>query len=783
MLVIAVLLVSVCIQFVSVYFALRLIKEIGGKLVWLTLASAIFLMAIRRSISLYYAIQAYPVVTQKLQAEIVALIISVFILIAVISIGPLFKRLLGSERKLTEQMQHNQIFINTTHDAFMSTDINGQLREVNSAFCATFNFHPDAEPKRFSELLDPSKQKEFSQAWNTLLKKKQNHYVFSYTSNNKELMLEMNAKLIESDGEQFIYAFIQDVTERERMEARLFQQKERAQVTLESITDGVITTDKAGHIQFVNVAAERLIGKPHVHLKNKKLKSVFCIDCGLRDNYSPPLHTLVKECIKQQKTLTFSEQYIKNSNGEIHCFDVTVSPLKSRDKITTGAVLVLRDVTELRQMEQELSYQATHDPLTNLINRYGFEQRIARLFESVQNSKDEHAVLNISLDLDQLQLLTDSGGLDAKDEVLIQVSNILESVVAKKDCVTRIDHSDFRVLVENVSVEKVEQAAKEIIKQFIEKRFVWNSSSYEINVCVGIAMLTAKTQDIASVLSAAESACYVAKNNGRNHLYIYSDKDTLSVERHGHITRLQQLQSAIEDERFKLFKQPIINIDGTDKRNHCEVLIRMLDESGKIISPVNFLPVAEQYHLMPVIDRWVVKRIFFLIKDSNLSEEANCSINLSGQTLGDKTFLDEVLVLFKETKIAYSKICFEITETALISNFKVAQTFISTLRARGCKFSLDDFGSGLSSFTYLKTLPVDYLKIDGSFVLSILKDEKDFNLVKSIHQIGQFMGMKTVAEFIESDEILECIRKMGINYAQGYALGKPEEILDVANVA
>ncbi len=783
MLVIAVLLVSVCIQFVSVYFALRLIKEIGGKLVWVTLASAIFLMAVRRSISLYYAIQTYPVVTQNLQTEIVALIISAFILTAVISIGPLFKHLLSSERKLTEQMQRNQIFLDTTHDAFMATDINGQLREVNLAFCNTFNFHPDSRPHTFSELLSSSKQKEFHLAWDALLKEKQNHYVFSYTSNTKELMLEMNAKLIENNGEQFIYAFIQDVTERERMEARLFQQKERAQVTLESIADGVITTDKSGHIQFVNLAAEKLIGKSHTHLKHKKLKSVFCVDCGLRDNYSPPLHTLVKESIKQQKTLTFSEQYIKNSNGQTHCFDVTVSPLKSRDKVTTGAVLVLRDVTELRQMEEELSYQATHDPLTSLINRYGFELRIARLFESARNTKDEHAVLNISLDIDQLQLLTDSGGLDAKDEVLIQVSHILESIVAKKDCVTRIDHSDFKVLLENVSVKKVEQAAKEIIKKFIEKRFEWDSNPYELNVCIGIAMLTAKTPDIASVLSAAESACYVAKNNGRNHFYIYSDKDILSVERHGHITRLQQLQSAIEDERFKLFKQPIFNIDGRDKYQYCEVLIRMVGESGDIIPPINFLPVAEQYQLMPVIDRWVVKKTFFLIKNSSLLDESHCSINLSGQTLGDKTFLDEVLVLFKETKIAYSKICFEITETALISNFKVAQTFISTLRARGCKFSLDDFGSGLSSFTYLKNLPVDYLKIDGSFVLSVLKDEKDFNLVKSIHQIGQFMGIKTVAEFIESDEILECIRKMGINYAQGYALGKPEEILEVANVA
>jgi len=285
-----------------------------------------------------------------------------------------------------------------------------------------------------------------------------------------------------------------------------------------------------------------------------------------------------------------------------------------------------------------------------------------------------------------------------------------------------------------------------------------------------------KKKNIANVLGAAESACYVAKNKGRNQFYIYADEDALLIERHGHISRLQQLQIAIEENHFKLYKQPIVNITGNNKHHHCEILIRMVGDQGNIISPIDFLPVAEQYHLMPIIDRWVVKETFSLIKQSNLAEESLCSINLSGQTLGDKTFLDEVLALFQETKIPYEKVCFEITETALISNFEVAQKFISALRERGCKFSLDDFGSGLSSFTYLKTLPVDYLKIDGSFVRSILNDEKDFNLVKSIHQIAQFMGMETVAEFVESEEILKCVRDIGINYAQGYALGKPEAI-------
>lgn len=785
MLVIVVLWISVCIQFVSVYFALRLIKEIGGKLAWVTISTAIFLMAIRRSISLYHAMHAYPDITQNLNTEIVALIISVCILVGVIAIGPLFKRLIGSERKLSEQVRHHQIFLNTTPDAFMLTNINGQLKEVNKAFQQLFNYQEDSPEISFSELLSPSQHKAFSVAWSKLLKEKQNRYIFNYKKTNAEFELELNAELIDIDGEQLVYAFIQDVTKREKMEARLYKQKERAQVTLESIADGVVTTDKTGLIQFANTAAEKLLGKTNEQLHGKKFKNILCVDCGQFDKNDKPLHVLVKECVKKQKTLSFSDQYIKNSNGEQQCFDVIVSPLKNREQVITGAVLVLRDVSALRKMEQEISYHSTHDPLTSLINRYDFEKKIAQLFDTVKSTNEYHALLNISIDADQLNLLTDASGLDARDEVLIQVSTLLESTTGKKDCVTRVDHSDFRLLIENISLNKVEHAAKDILAKFIEHRFEWKTASHELNVCIGIAMLSKTTKNISDVLSQAESACYVAKKGGRNQLHIYSEGDSLSGLRDGQIMRLQQLQGAIEEERFVLYKQPIISLDGKGKADHSEVLIRMLDESGNIIFPIDFLPVAEQYQLMPVIDRWVVKETFFLIKNSDcvLSTEAHCSINLSGQTLGDKTFLDEVLVLFKETNIPYSQICFEITETALISNFNIAQSFISTLRERGCKFSLDDFGSGLSSFTYLKTLSVDYLKIDGSFVVGMLDDEKDYNMVKSIHQIGQFMGIETVAEFIESEEILECVKRIGINYGQGYALGKPEPVLDIINEA
>lgn len=785
MLVIVVLWASVCIQFISVYFALRLMKQIGGKLAWATLSAAIFLMAIRRSISLYHAMQDYPVISKSLDSEIVALIISICILIGVIAIAPLFKRLLGSEQKLTEQMQRNQIFLNSNPDAFMMTNINGQLKEVNQAFRNLFNQHYSSSITSFNELLAASQLKEFSEEWRKLLKEKQNRYIFNYKNGEQELKLELNAKLIEQNNEKFIYAFIQDVTQHENMEARLYKQKERAQVTLESIADGVITTDINGRIHFANIAAEKLLGKTNNDLKGVKLKSILCFDCGKFDQMSQPLHKLMKECIKQKKTLSFSNQYIRGNNLQEHCLDVIISPLQNREKITTGAVLVLRDVTELRQMEEELSYQITHDPLTSLINRSGFENRIAGLFESVKNTKKQHALFNICLDSAQFNLLVDSCGHDARDDVLKQVSALLKSLAGKNDSVTRVDNTNFRLLVESARADKVEQLAKQIIHKFIDSNFIWNKNQFTLNVCIGISILDNQVENISDILSQAESACHVAKEHGKNHFHIYSNEDDLSIQSHDYIKRLQQLQSAIDDNRFVLYKQPILDLDGKNSVHHCEVLIRMLSESNEIISPAKFLPVAEQYHLMPVIDRWVVKETLFIIKDraEDLAEESHFSINLSGQTLGDASFLDEVLVLFKETNVPYSKVCFEITETALISNFTNAQKFISSLRLRGCKFSLDDFGSGLSSFTYLKTLPVDYLKIDGSFIIGVLNDDKDYNLVKAIHQIGEFMGIQTVAEFIESQEVLDCIKDIGINYGQGYALGKPEVIVDDISVA
>jgi len=785
MLVIVVLWISVSIQFISVYFALRLIKEIGGKLAWVTLSVAIFLMAIRRSISLYHTIHAYPNVTQDLYTEVVALIISACILVGVISIGPLFKRLISSENKLTEQMRRNQLFINTTPDAFMLADINGKIHEVNRSFYKLFSITHLDVLNSFSELLSPSEHKAFSQAWETLLIEKKNRFIFHCNCNQAMLSLEMNATLIDVDSGSLIYAFIQDVTEQEKMEAQLFKQKERAQVTLESIADGVITTDKQGVIHFLNSAAENLLGREGIAIVGEKLKNILCSDCGHFELNNQPLHKLVIECIKQQKTLSFSNQIIKDTSGLNKYFDVIISLLKNCENIITGTVLVLRDVTALHDMEEALSYQSTHDPITNLINRYGFEKKLSTLFSDVTNNNSQHAILNISLDRTQLQLITDSCGQDAKDELLKKVSVRLEHIVGKKDCVTCVDYADFRLIIENVSVNSAEETAKNVISTFIEDNFVWQSTYYELNVCVGIAMLTGQKQNITDILSYASSACYVAEQKGKNQLHVYSEKDKDSTHQHSQRLRLHQLQRAIDEERFVLFKQTICNLQDDSQENHCEILIRMRDDNGDVILPGKFLPVAEQYHLMPMIDRWVVKETFFLIKNSNpnVFSNSHCSINLSGQTLGDESFLDEVLVLFKETKIPYEKICFEITETAVISNFKFAQKFISTLRARGCKFSLDDFGSGLSSFGYLKDLPVDYLKIDGSFVLDILIDQRDYNLVKSIHQIGEFMGIKTVAEFIESNDVAECLRKMGIHYGQGYALGKPEPIEDVINAA
>jgi len=431
--------------------------------------------------------------------------------------------------------------------------------------------------------------------------------------------------------------------------------------------------------------------------------------------------------------------------------------------------------SESRQVKQKLSYQACHDALTGLNNRYEFERRAARLLATVKQDKSEHALC--FMDLDQFKVINDTCGHKAGDEMLRQISIVLTNTVRHRDTLARLGGDEFGVLMEYCSIDDAYRVATSLQKAIQDFQFTWEGRIFKIGVSIGLAPIIDDMGSLTDLLKRADASCHMAKEKGRNRIHVYDTEDIEMAQRHGEMQWVARINQALEEDRFCLYAQTIVPLNGsTDK--HYELLIRMVGAKGEIIPPDAFLPAAERYNLMSKIDRWVIKRAFSLLANNPaLQKEITFySINLSGQSLTDPAMLEFIITQLKESGINGNNICFEITETAAISNLYTADRFIMALKQYGCQFALDDFGSGLSSFGYLKNLPVDYLKIDGMFVKDIVDDPIDRAMVKSINDIGHVMGMKTIAEYVENDEIRTILTEIGIDYAQGYGVGRPQAI-------
>ena len=439
---------------------------------------------------------------------------------------------------------------------------------------------------------------------------------------------------------------------------------------------------------------------------------------------------------------------------------------------------IAEDVTERKEAQDRLSYQASHDLLTGLINRHEFERRAERLIPSAQSNGGEHALC--FMDLDQFKIINDTCGHTAGDELLRQLAMLLSGAVRKRDTLARLGGDEFGVLMEHCTLKQARRVTESLESTVRDFQFGWDEHSFRISVSIGLVAIDENSPNLVELLKRADAACYMAKDLGRNRTHVYHAEDTELAQRHGEMQWVTRINRALEDNRFCLYAQPIVPLSDSGER-HYEVLVRMIDETGKIIPPGAFLPAAERYDLIHSLDRWVVKNALALLaKNPTFVEETNfISINLSGQSVTSSKFLDFIIKQLQETGIEAGKICFEITETVAISNLTKARTFITRLQDFGCSFALDDFGSGLSSFGYLKNLPVDYLKIDGMFVKDIIDNPVDHAMVKSINDIGQVMGMQTIAEFVENDEIKGMLREIGVNYAQGYGVGVPLPIVKI----
>ncbi len=473
------------------------------------------------------------------------------------------------------------------------------------------------------------------------------------------------------------------------------------------------------------------------------------------------------------------EMHNRRKNGELYWAKEYIAPIFSESGKVTHFVAIQEDITESRRVNEELSYQATHDNLTGLINRREFERRLIRVVKTAEEENTSHALC--FMDLDQFKILNDTCGHVAGDELLRQLGVLMREQLRKRDTLARLGGDEFAILMEHCGQEQAMRTAEDI-RQLIEKfRFHWEEHIFNLGVSIGVTAIDKNSQNATEVLKNADTACYVAKDAGRNCIHLYQEDDELLTQRRGDFQRVQDIKDALEHDNFKLYVQPIISLTDESADRAYEVLIRMIDKKGKTILPGGFLPTAERYNLSTDIDLWVIDHVFqWLTGNQNkLTGIAHIAINLSGISLGSERLLGHLVKAFESGDIPAHLIKFEITETAAIANLSDAQVFIKSLKEHGCQFALDDFGSGLSSFAYLKNLPVDCLKIDGMFVKDIMHDPIDDAMVRSINDIGHVMGMTTIAEFVENHEIQQRLVDIGVDYGQGFGIGRPRPIDDI----
>jgi diguanylate cyclase (GGDEF)-like protein/PAS domain S-box-containing protein len=575
-----------------------------------------------------------------------------------------------------------------------------------------------------------------------------------------------------------------DITDKKLAAAELFAEKERAQVTLASIGDGVITTDIDGWVEYLNPVAESLTGWKLQDARGLPIQALFrLVDETHRRQAPNPIDTVLNE----ERTIEASANILlqRNDGTEIPVVH-SAAPIRDRAGALVGVVLVLHDISRERQYAAKLSYQASHDALTGLINRNDFERRLGLALQSAAQIGRHHSVMY--LDLDQFKVVNDTCGHAAGDQLMRQVSSLLVTCLREGDTLARLGGDEFGVLLENCAPDAALRIADKLRQTVTDFHFAWGQLRFNIGVSIGVVNVDDGLFTLAEVLRAADTACYMAKEKGRNRVQVYHPDDNELTVRQGEMEWVGRLQKALDENRFLLYAQEIAAVDGSKEQGtHCELLVRMVDEQGQLVPPMAFIPAAERYNLMPAIDRWVIRTALATLtrlrSQPGATPIALCAINLSGASIGDDRFLSFVHEQLRLFDVPRETICFEITETAAIANLDKAQRFIEEFRALGCRFSLDDFGAGMSSFAYLKHLAVDFLKIDGGFVKDMADDPIDRAMVEAINSVGHVMGKRTIAEFVDSDRVMAALREIGVDYAQGYGVAKPKPFAPALGIA
>jgi diguanylate cyclase (GGDEF)-like protein/PAS domain S-box-containing protein len=545
---------------------------------------------------------------------------------------------------------------------------------------------------------------------------------------------------------------------------------------LDSLAEAVIATDLQGRIRYMNPAAERLTGTAVDSMEERTLEQVVgFVDENDRRLLSDP----VRQALTSGAPVNLSRRalLLSRANGGERSIELSASPIRNEQNEVTGAVVLLHDVTELRGLARQMSYQATHDALTGLINRRDFERRCEEAIDRGQRGDGQHVLCY--LDLDRFKAVNDTSGHMAGDSMLREVAKLLRDAVRDSDTVARLGGDEFGMLLIGCPLEKAQQIADDVCRSVGDYRFIWKDKIFNIGVSVGIVEISRESGTLDELFAAADSACYVAKKQGSGRVAVYSARDEAHARHSGEIQWLQRLQSALKENRFHLYQQVIVPANGPNGRGPAmEVFVRMRDENGNDVPPTDFVRAAERYRLMGLVDRWVVQTTLAALGRGALAVPDNRSvaINISGQTLGDVQFLEFVVECLDSTGVTPGQVCFEITENAVIANMDHARRFVGVLHGMGCQFALDNFGSGVGSFSNLKNLPMDYLKIDGSFMRNLARDSVNQAMVTAMIKLARSLHFKVIAEQVEDDAAVDAARRMGVDFLQGYAIGKPEPL-------
>ena len=564
------------------------------------------------------------------------------------------------------------------------------------------------------------------------------------------------------------------IRENRTAEAR-FQEQERARVTLHSIGDAVVTVDRDETIDYLNPVAESLTGWTLAEARGQPLAGVLQL---IDETTLEPVANPMAQALLEGEAKSFTRLVaLSRRDGTTIAIDDSAAPIHDRQGRVIGGVLVFHDVTVARSMTRRMAWAATHDALTGLANRREFESRVDAALASARGSSRTHVLFY--MDLDQFKIVNDTAGHAAGDALLTQVAQALLERLRQSDTLARLGGDEFGVLLDGCPLDRAELIAADLLAAVRDLRFVWESRSFSVGVSIGVVPISSDSVSRTEVFAAADAACYAAKEQGRNRVCVVHRADAEIAERRRDMDWAGRLGRALEEDRFELYYQPYQALAAdSDHGIHVEILLRLIDEDGKLVLPGSFIPAAERYNVMPAIDRWVIRSTFSRYREmeESLGAPLTCAVNLSGTSLND----DELVAFIAEQSrlhaIPRGAICFEITETAAIHNLRRATQFIKAVKELGFSFALDDFGSGASSFGYLKNLQVDYLKIDGSFVQDIAGDPLDRAITETINRIGHVMGLKTVAEFAETPEVIGELRAMGVDFAQGFGIQVPRPI-------